>query len=359
MPRLYGAPSYPSRRIFNSNGRSWMPTGDHIQDAIDDLPSGMDSDHCGRVWLPRADSNDPMMIESSIIIHGSLHIVGLGLRATTLKLAPNVNDSMFKWVENNSYEYCFGLYDIKCLGDKGNQSKGSGLEINPTGDSDFRDFDVRRVAFEYFKEHGVYTTRGMGAHFVSLICEMNDLRGFYQNGGTTTMIRHCKFSANGTFGAGITSANARIIGCELQDNGEHGLGIGSNGVIVMGNSLRYNGKKAANNYDAIHIFGVDDCTVVANTIRGTSDATAWTRYGVALDAGSDRTRVGLNTYIGLGTGEVLDNGSKTRIEGLGQGAYGIGGTPTATDWSVGGIVRNTDDNTFWIKDYTGTMRKLA
>jgi len=56
---------------------------------------------------------------------------------------------------------------------------------------------------------------------------------------------------------------------------------------------------------------------------------------------------------------VDDHGKYTVINGIGKEAAGVGGTPSASNWSIGDLVFNTDDNTVWIKDSAGTMRQLA
>jgi hypothetical protein len=58
-------------------------------------------------------------------------------------------------------------------------------------------------------------------------------------------------------------------------------------------------------------------------------------------------------------GNISDAGTRTRINGYGKEAAGIGNSPTALLWDVGDIVENTSDQTLWIKDTDGTMRKLA
>ena len=42
----------------------------------------------------------------------------------------------------------------------------------------------------------------------------------------------------------------------------------------------------------------------------------------------------------------------------GEEAAGAGNPPTAGNWHMGDMVKNTDDNTIWLKDYGGTMRKI-
>lgn len=58
-------------RIFNSEGNSWDATGDHIQDAIDDLPAVIG----GTVWLPRTPLHITVPIEANA---KSLWLQGLG-----------------------------------------------------------------------------------------------------------------------------------------------------------------------------------------------------------------------------------------------------------------------------------------
>lgn len=65
------------------------------------------------------------------------------------------------------------------------------------------------------------------------------------------------------------------------------------------------------------------------------------RFDVAID-GSVKT--------------VTDNGTRNRINGIGRFAYGAGNIPNASQWDIGDVVINTDDNAYWLKDADGTMK---
>jgi hypothetical protein len=58
-------------------------------------------------------------------------------------------------------------------------------------------------------------------------------------------------------------------------------------------------------------------------------------------------------------GSILDFGTRTRVNGVGKEAAGIGNAPSTTLWDVGDIVKNTDDNSVWIKNANGTMSLLT
>lgn len=57
--------------------------------------------------------------------------------------------------------------------------------------------------------------------------------------------------------------------------------------------------------------------------------------------------------------DIRDTGTRTRINGAGKEAAGVGNSPTASLWDIGNIVKNTDDGTSWIKDADGTMKSLT
>ena len=58
-------------------------------------------------------------------------------------------------------------------------------------------------------------------------------------------------------------------------------------------------------------------------------------------------------------GDISDSGIRTRINGVGREAAGVGNPPTASLWDVDDIVINTDDDTSWTKDASGTMKPLT
>ncbi|MFX1266129.1 MAG: hypothetical protein ACFFH0_12155, partial [Promethearchaeota archaeon] len=92
--------------------------------------------------------------------------------------------------------------------------------------------------------------------------------------------------------------------------------------------------------------------------KGTGNNTQ--RYGVNIPfTATEDVRIDNCVFVNHVTGDINDAGTRTRINGLAREAAGIGGTPTAKNWDVGDMVLNTDDNTVWIKDYTGAMRRLG
>jgi hypothetical protein len=58
-------------------------------------------------------------------------------------------------------------------------------------------------------------------------------------------------------------------------------------------------------------------------------------------------------------GNVYSGWGGNLINGLGGSAPGIAGVPAASDWSQGQMVRNVNDQTFWIKNEDGSMDQLA
>jgi hypothetical protein len=86
------------------------------------------------------------------------------------------------------------------------------------------------------------------------------------------------------------------------------------------------------------------------------------RYGVIL-RGSQANYITDNRLDVVAennsAGNISDSGTRTRINGFGKEAAGVGNSPAAAFWDVGDIVENTDDNTVWIKTSDGAMRKIS
>lgn len=57
-------------------------------------------------------------------------------------------------------------------------------------------------------------------------------------------------------------------------------------------------------------------------------------------------------------GDIYDRGVRTCVNKIGKEAAGAGNSPTASLWQTGDIVVNTDDNSLWIKDVDGLMKKI-
>jgi len=127
----------------------------------------------------------------------------------------------------------------------------------------------------------------------------------------------------------------------------------TDGVHISGNYNTIVGNRLSSFVKGIVVKGNGN-VIDANTI---SDCTY---NAIHVQTGATDNIVGPgNRYINITWAHVKDEGSKTRIHGLARGAYGVGVPPTAGDWEVGDIVRNTDDNTLWIKCADGVMRQLA
>jgi len=180
---------------------------------------------------------------------------------------------------------------------------------------------------------------------------------------------HVKGSGQGIYSGGGTPEYNVIVGNTMD------------AITSLFSSLAYNNNVYALNVlkgdqttDGLHVYG-DYNTVVGNRFSGFKDGIAvvgnnnvvdgntisdCTSNAIHVKTGATDNIIGAgNRYINITWAHVKDDGSKTRIHGLGRGAYGVGGTPTAGDWEVGDIVRNTDDNTLWIKCADGVMRQLA
>ena len=99
--------------------------------------------------------------------------------------------------------------------------------------------------------------------------------------------------------------------------------------------------------------------MVGNTIDGLDGVTDRHKNGIEITAGATDTILDNNQILNSGTADIVDGGTRTRINGLGREASG-GGAPTAADWNFGDMVQDTDNPAnHWVLDYDGTFRQVA
>ena len=343
--------------ILNSNGREFPPIGDNIQRAIDDLPPIGASQHGGTVWLPRAPVANPLVVTAPIEVYGHLNIIGQGINATNIDLADDVNDSMFKYLDAPR-TYNFRLAYLMCHGNRENQTAGNCFEVDAAAGK-FDDATFLRVGMMYFKENGFETKDTWGWQVYATYVEHCDTHGFYATAGGDFAMVGCKFGYCGQNGADIAAYNGRILGTIFIENNRNGLSLSGHELKVMGCTLTGNGTETVNTYDAIIVYG-DENQIVGNTFLGLVDAVATTRYAVNINAGADGTVIDDYTIDGMATGDFLDGGARTTINGLGREAADTGVAPVAANWRTGDVVQNTNFPTeIWTKDYAGVMRRLA
>lgn len=340
------------KRILNSNGHEWAPSGENVKKAVDDLPLSR-----GTVWIPYAPVADPLIIPEPIEFGSGLTIKGLNLYSSVLKMADDVDDSMFKYTQVGNV-MGLTLRDLWIDGNKANNVAGSGVESTPAdGGSRSKDFDWERVFFTDWAEYGFHVEDPWGFRARNVIAEHNALDGGFLVGATHASLVLSKFNNNGECGLVSTTSRTLLIQTELAVNGYHGYKIGGGYEHTVDDCIiRDNSQDTINTYDGIYIGARGRHRILGSIIDGQSQQ----RYGVNLIAAARVDCILDNNHIiNNVTANINDAGARTRINGHGREDVGAPGAPTAALWYVGDIVRNTNDNTQWIKDYDGVFRQIA
>jgi len=355
---LYELPYYMhKRRICNSEGHSWDPRGENIQLAIDDLldVGGIFPGKIGKVWLPPASYEDPLIISDTLEIHGALCIMGCGMGTTWIKLADNVNDDMVRW-RKNVQENFFVMKDLGLWGNRDEQVSGHGIRIDGGLGQDLVDVHLVNIIIWRVEERGIYTDETWGHMYTNIIIEWCGDHGLGAYGGTQLKVTSSNISSNGGFGLSVASAlSAEIVSCSILDNGEYGVNLGASSKLANCN-IQNNSQKTVNTYDGVLLNANSHRAVIAdNYIDGVDSQ----RYGINVPANALDVKIANNVIRRNVTADINDAGTRTRINGLGREASG-GGAPVAANWSIGDIVQDTDNPAnHWIKDYDGNMRQIA
>lgn len=339
------------RNILNSNGREWAAEGPNIQEAIDDLPAGG-----GRVWLPYAPVADPLRITAPIDVVDGLNLVGIGRSSTTIYLENDSDCDMIRYVgAENLYDLL--IENIMFNGNRTNQVAGHGLNIDTVGGGSVSDSKISRCAFNQMWDDGVHIETCWGWTIEDTWAENCNQNGFAFEGGSGPTCYRLKAGYCGDAGLRIWgSTYSRILGLESFENDNQGvmLGAGTDHTVLSASHIWDNSQGGVGAADNIWVQG-DCCLLDDLSIIGLAQA----RWGINIQASADDTRINQCHISGHTVGTIQDLGARTRINGHGREAVGAPGAPVAANWDVGDIVRNTFDNTQWIKDYDGVMRQIA
>lgn len=129
------------------------------------------------------------------------------------------------------------------------------------------------------------------------------------------------------------------------------MSVKANNIVVRNNRINQTPKtKDKNSFLHGIIIEGDHCIVSNNDIQGAVQN--------ALTVTGSRCRITLNN-LGFGKGEQINlAGSHNLVNWQGEESAGIGNPPAVSNWPVGAMVRNRDDDSIWIKDQSSTMRRL-
>lgn len=118
---------------------------------------------------------------------------------------------------------------------------------------------------------------------------------------------------------------------------------------------------AGNDYETgIYLDGADD-TLIEGVLFRDFDGQVGGVDQKPVETTSTTKRTRIRAYAAQNTPmkPFSLGGTGETINGLGQDAAGVLGSPTASEWRIGDRVHNTDDDTFWVLDHGGTFRKIA
>jgi len=244
-------------------------------------------------------------------------------------------------------------------GNKANNTAGSGI-VNTLNSQDLK---VDHVYIMYFAEHGLKIARAWGMRVYESPIENNGKSGIYATGGSEASVIGCFLDKNGEYGIYAVGAYRwDIIGTSVYRSGYHGAWLNGEEFVWVGGRVLGNSFGNAGVYDGIFLGVAANRSIISGVVFDgkAPDDVKYQRYGINIPySGTENVRINGCSFFNHVTAGINDAGTRTRINGIGRGAYGVGGTPTAGDWEVGDIVRNTDDNTLWIKCADGVMRQLA
>jgi len=323
-----------------------------INECIGDIKKG------GKIELGAFPLTDPAILETTIKFPESnipIHLVGMGYDKTELHLADGKNIDM---VDISPTSNCY-FHEISYLtldGNKANNTSGRGVYITDADGGSVHDFHLKHVYIHDCAEEGLYTKGLWGHRYVHSLFERCGKDGMYVVAGSSGHLAGCRFGANGNFGLQFAGRDTTILDCEFETAQKSGLYIGNVHNRVIGGFIRDNSQAGVGSYSGLWIGAAGDYTRVVGVEFDGNNREA---YGVDVKAGATDCRIDECDFFDHTTGPISDAGTRTRINGLGREAAGVGGIPTAANWDIGDLVRNTDDNTLWIKCADGVMRQLA
>lgn len=306
--------------------------------------------------LPYAPLSDPLRISTPIDLVHRLRITGVSRGGTTIYLENGSDCDMMRYVGGDSL-YAFALEYLSFQGNKTNQAAGRGLNVETSGGGAVYDSEMRMCSFKNMKEDAVRIQSCWGWTIFDTWAEYNDGHGFVFDGGSQLMGYRLKSALNGNSGFRFWGAEkCKLFGFETFSNMTQGAIIGatSHETLLVGGSVRDNSQAGVGASDGIYV-QADRCILDDLVINGAAQE----RDGIRIVAGADDTKINQCQIYGQTGADITDNGARTTINGHGREDVGAPGPPAAANWDVGDIVRNTNDNTQWIKDYDGVMRQIA
>lgn len=388
QPQYYPATRpHDFRNIINSENSEWPPLGPNIQLAVNDLPPL----EGGWVLLPQG----VLWINQTLMVDKPLKLVGCGggtsvhNQMTIIALANNSNCDMIRFRALGQVVTDSLIEDVGIYGNSANQAAGSGILFQREAESEtLADVFLNRLLIWQCREHGVECI-GLSYNLwlTNTMAEYCTLNGFFIEAANTVHLRSPFTIGNGASGIYVnncaevnitdpfTRANtgrgiyvrgttdASLKGGTSRGNGLAGVRLGGSIRSHLSSMNIYdNGSSSPNTIDGVEILaeaGYDALRNRVTDIFSGNVATANQRYGVSLDATAADCRLNGLDLSGNVTGTILDNGTRTRINGYGREAVGGVGPPVDPLWSIGDIICNTFDNTYWLKDIAGVMRQLA
>lgn len=278
---------------------------------------------------------------------------GAGIGATILQLDDGADCDIFDYTPATQWHFK-GLLYMHLHGNKANNTLGHGVITNNADGTTPADLHMEHLFVSTFPEAGLELLNTWGFRICNVLCEYNDGQGMVLTGGQTYLVN--VYTAINDLEGLLIDASAKhlVVNCRSDANGRDGFNIKCH-ESVFANLQGYNNGSEAGTWAGLHI--QHDNNIFVGVIM---DGNALTDYGVWFSAIADENY--LDNYFAMNnvTADVLDQGARNRINGLGREAALTGVAPVAANWQTGDIVQNPDFPTeIWMKDYAGVMQRLA
>lgn len=346
-----------------------------IQAAINALPDGRG----GKVYIHPGNYTLTDTIRLYRNYSGSwtpITLQGSGIQSTQLTLADGANcDAISFEVSGSANDGFKEVCNMKLEGNKNNNTSGRGLYSETTGSGTKFDDCYHNVYIHKFKEDNIYLHDGWGTRVYKTLSETADGRGMNLK-GSQCYVSNVYISASTGTGFRLRGEKSAVNNVYVNDSGEHGCSMPNTDYTTITNlRIRTWGSELASAYFGLQISPDSHYNNLSSVIiegDGTNNCFRGLRiqgdYNVVSDvisinSGFEELQVETeatdNTISTNRHGAVLDEGTRTVLDGLGTNA---GDPGTGGDWNGNGyegvIVRDTSNNNTYIYN-DGSWSQIA
>lgn len=228
--------------------------------------------------------------------------------ATIITRADSMNDDAVQVA--GSYAGFFAIRDIKFVGNKANNTAGSGINI--TGDMTSLDEHhsprLTNLIIQEFDESGVELSDSgqvyPGLHITNVKSFENDLHGFELRGSDHFIINSVAGN-NLQNGFLLRGANTQLASCKAFGNGASSNGTNYHGIQIANARISVYSSSIQENYTNGIYIGSPDATITGNAIdnNDNGNSKSGTIAGILLSAGADYSVISGNTFYNFKAGQ--------------------------------------------------------